>query len=349
MTRLIALFAPNLDGHRATYVRHLLTHCPEAARVLLITTPSGVAAPGFDAQVAPNLGNAGVEVSERAELKDAERIAIRRGAFQMVAIDGDYLAATACARRSPRVDLTLLVMRAFVQPRASRIATLAFDGARAAAIHCASKRRRLAVKTLVAPYEVVSPRFGEAVVDPVELSASAAERELARERFQLSSDVRWVGLAGAISQRKRPELVLEAAQGVGNVGVFLAGPLDAESRLLVRRWRERGLLVVTADGYLSDRDLDLAVASLDALVVTHTNRGPSGMLAKAMSLGTFAIVGGAPDLADVAAKWSSVAFLEDVSSKGLANLLRGRVSGPVEPAGFDQSASPLEFVRGLLA
>lgn len=344
----VALFAPSLDGHRATYIRHLLQHAPHGSDVFLLTTASSQLTSGFREQVLPYVGVDRVITVLRPELTEAasafEHFQFRR----IIAIDGDGIVPELIRhpwRHGGR--LVLLIMRAHAQPRKTYLGGVLVDAARAGTIRAVSRMPRVDVTTLVAPYQGGRARFGPPVVDPVEISEEGRERGVGRAHFSLDPSVRWIGVVGAVTARKRPDLVVETAAALGATGVLFAGPVSAEVATWVHGAKEGGSPVVMKNSYLTDREIDLAVASLDVLIVAHTNRGPSGILAKAMAIGTPAVVTGPREMRDVARRWRGVAYAREATPEAFVHAVRDVWDEQLTPGGFAQESGPRQFAESL--
>jgi glycosyltransferase involved in cell wall biosynthesis len=117
--------------------------------------------------------------------------------------------------------------------------------------------------------------------------------DIARRRFDVPPEAFVVGVVGAVTERKHPEIALRALTSLPDkVVVFLAGSLSGGVRELVERLPDqvRGR-VIMVDRHMSDSDLGAAISACNAIALLHELDGPSGVLVSAASAGVPVIVG----------------------------------------------------------
>lgn len=144
--------------------------------------------------------------------------------------------------------------------------------------------------------------------DPVSFTGDPARAsELRKEWAALAAPEveSWAGILGAIGERKNVELVSRAIANLdSNVGLVLAGPAElseseVEDWILPLRESRR---VIRIARHMSDGELDSVILALDCVVLAHSNEGPSGILARALSSGARAVTAGALSLRADAAR-----------------------------------------------
>jgi hypothetical protein len=125
------------------------------------------------------------------------------------------------------------------------------------------------------------------VRDPAVCTAHSRDRDIIRGELGIPTHRRIVGILGVIDSRKSAPLVLEATLASGvDADLLLAGtihaevqdwlatlPIDARSRVILR------------EGFLPDEVLDQLVAATNVVTVAQINKGPSGIMGKALAAG----------------------------------------------------------------
>lgn len=327
----ILIAQPNMDGHRFNYVRILADHAQRfGVSVTILTTEAGrqrflSMAPGRDdlVQVLPHS-----DFSLRT-LKIESR---RRGATNTIVPDGDRLVLELVAEIGwwGQGDLTLLIMRSQA-PLGLHWAKRVFLNRAKAFVHWLSASQRSV--HLLKLVSATDPRGKDSgyVGDPVTLAPDPLFlHELEMQVKQVDVERPILLVAGAISMRKSIPLLHAALARIGTVHrpvtLVLAGRqspdvrdyLDGVSTLVQLR-------VLADDRELSDGELDAYITWADAVLVVHTNEGPSGILAKAVLSGTKVAAAGALTLREDAKRvesgivWSPL-NLESLS-EGIARVL----------------------------
>ncbi len=159
-------------------------------------------------------------------------------------------------------------------------------------------------------------------------------RAAARAELGLDAGQFVLGLLGAVSARKRPDLTVTALRQLpGDVVLLVAGQLAPATReWLAARGRSDGRSgpgrLVIRDGYLSDAQLAACVHACDALVLTYDVDAPSGLLLAADEAGVPVVAAGSPWLCRVV----STRDLGVVEELSVAGVVRGvtalRAAGP---------------------
>ncbi len=123
------------------------------------------------------------------------------------------------------------------------------------------------------------------VRDPAICSAHSRDRAALRRELDLPAGRRLVSIIGIIDARKCVRLVFEAMLASGDAAdLLLAGTVDPE----IEEWLDRldaadRARVVLRRGFLADDVLDKLVAASDVVVIAQLNKGPSGIMGKALA------------------------------------------------------------------
>lgn len=342
------ILAPNPDGHRATYIRHLVEAAGGSRSILIGSTADGFTRESFDRQLGATRSHwtpvemAGFDGASVAQT--ARSLAIDH----VVAPDGDALALEIGRQGSWRgPQLTALIMREDAQVRQSRVLSIAVRQARALTLARAGRVGGVQLLMLRAPYDT-RPHVASYAVDPVELWVTLDSREYWRDRFGLDDRCRWIALVGANTARKRAELVAAAVRELGSgFGLLATGRTDQATRAALQSARDIRMRVV--DRYLDDDEVDGAILACDALAAAYDNDGPSGIVAKALALGTPAVV--APTRAATRALKGSnapVIVASDTTVTGIAAAISAAALIGRAPATDFSWASPKNFADALL-
>ena len=339
----------------AAVAEHLLAR---GVPVTLATSRAGVESPDLALRLPDadrcgwiDIGPAGIgRASVARTVRIVAALQARHPGSDVLVSEGDKFLIAALAMRAA-VDwrrLHVLIMRV---PRRSRQARpLVQDLAKAAAMGLA-RRLGADVRVLEQATPVRSDyRWGSwrSVPDPVDVALGAA---LPPELAGLAPDRQWIGVLGHISPRKNLDLVLEAASLVGaaSSGVLVAGRVESgeweRCADAAARFEAAGGQVRVLDRLLDDAELDACVGRVDTVVLAHSSEGPSGILGKAVALGTPVVVAGAETLRREvnrldAGTWAPLRA-PDVAAAVLAVLH----DAPADPVALAGSA---DFARALL-
>lgn len=204
--------------------------------------------------------------------------------------DGDRLALKLAFSRWPGdAKLRVLIMRPRAQPRRFRWQTMAVARLRRALFKFAGSRRRVELRYLASALQGDLPLPW--VPDPIRFEPAD------EPPIYLADDIAWVGVLGAIDERKNVPYVANAVAKAApaSCGLLLAGELSSG----VRQFMDRDSPDVpkcVLDRYLNDDELDALIAALSVVVVAYTNESPSGIIGKSAAAGTRVLAAGARTL-----------------------------------------------------
>ena len=159
--------------------------------------------------------------------------------------------------------------------------------------------------------------------DPAVNTAHSRERDRIRRDLGLPPDRRLVGIIGAIDARKSVPLLYEATvASADDADLLVAGPVsdDVQKWLDARLPAERERMILRCR-HLDNAELDQLVAACDVVSVVQLNKGPSGIMGKALTAQVPVVTGGSKVRAcEVAVTHGGLAAQMTVGS--LANALR---------------------------
>jgi hypothetical protein len=165
------------------------------------------------------------------------------------------------------------------------------------------------------------------IVDPIDLAADYDEASI-RESFSLSPDRYWFAVLGDVSDRKNVPLIIEAllrSTPHQNLGLLVAGRLEmhieAGLRERTSELSAHGVQVTIAPRILSDVELDGLIRTVDCLLLTHSNDGPSAMFGKAAAAGTHVVAAGSRSLRRAVAAFS-LGVWSPLDADGIAAAMR---------------------------
>ncbi|MDT4940818.1 MAG: hypothetical protein QOJ34_907, partial [Pseudonocardiales bacterium] len=130
--------------------------------------------------------------------------------------------------------------------------------------------------------------------DPAVNTAHARDRAELRRKLDLPQDRRIVGIIGAIDARKSVPLLYEATVASGpDADLLVAGSMtdDVAEWVDARTPAELARLVLRR-GHLTNDELDQLVAACDVISVVQLNKGPSGIMGKALTAGVPVVTAG---------------------------------------------------------
>ncbi len=356
MARPLVVVEIESGGHRMIFFAAVAAYLrARDVPVALATSAAGLRSddlrmrlPDADSVDGMDIGEVG---SVRRFVRAVAAVQAARPDADVLVTEGDkFLPALVASRAAvdPR-RLRVLVMRA---PRPRVGAGLGKDLLKAVSMRLAA-RRGVDVRVLEPATTVRDAyRLGRwrSVPDPVDLhpAPGAEPPELAgadRTRH-------WLGVLGHVGPRKNLDLVLDAATraGAAGLGVLVAGRVEdgewARCAAAVERFTAAGGTLLAADRLLPDDALDACVAWVDTVVLAHSSEGPSGLLGRAVALGTPVLAAGARSLRDDVARLDAGAWTPlDAAAlaDGITTAARGGAHhGPRALAGAE------EFARALL-
>lgn len=123
--------------------------------------------------------------------------------------------------------------------------------------------------------------------DPAVNTAHARDRAELRPKLDLPTDRRIVGIIGAIDARKSVPLLYEATVASGDdADLLVAGAVtDDVAEWIDSRTPEQLQRLILRTRHLDNDELDQLVAACDVVSVVQLNKGPSGIMGKALTAG----------------------------------------------------------------
>jgi glycosyltransferase involved in cell wall biosynthesis len=348
--RQVLIVEDDPDGHRLGYVRHLATYGLEAGwKVTVAVTPAVSAS----VQAATEFGGLdGVQFVEFDGPADLPAIAALTHDVRpdlTIVPDADLVAtALARARWTGHGALSLLVMRdPAIEHRPTLARRVKLD-VKHAMLTLAARRHRdvriVRLRSALAPLR----RYPTAP-DPVDVLDDRDGRATFADTHDIAPDRFWFGIVGRIDARKSVPLVIEALATLcatataDRFGLLLAGrreeDIPAQTDGPLADLAALGVRVRLVDQWLSDDDLDHAIALCDCVVAAHPLDIPSGVVAKAAALGRRVLTAGAPTLrrdASVlpAARWTEL----DATAMARAMGELANIAGEVPPMSLGTAA-----------
>lgn len=190
--------------------------------------------------------------------------------------------------------------------------------------------------------------------DPAVNTAHSRDRAALRAKLDLPADRRIVGVIGAIDARKSIPLVYAATvASADDADLLVAGGVSPDvAEWLDARTPSEAARLIERRGHLSNDELDQLVAACDVVSVVQLNKGPSGIMGKALTAGVPVVTAGSRVRArEVAVTRGGVAaeMTPDSIAGALRELYRwapGRVSTDgLPPATAERFAETLLGVR----
>ena len=123
--------------------------------------------------------------------------------------------------------------------------------------------------------------------DPAVNTAHARDRAELRRKLDLPADRRIVGIIGAIDARKSVPMLYDATVASGDdADLLVAGAVsDDVAEWLDSRTPEQLQRLILRARHLDNDELDQLVAACDVVSVVQLNKGPSGIMGKALTAG----------------------------------------------------------------
>jgi Glycosyl transferases group 1 len=351
-SRRILIVEKNPDGHRLHYVAILARESLDDGAVVTVATSSSARSSDewrmylgeFAAQVSV------VELTDFG-VRDIWAAAQELGIDHVVVPDGDAF-AYALARPASwpgGASVSALVMRPTGQP--SRVVGMAAlkTVLKRSMLLLASCNKRVQIRILKSStWHGVS--LIPAVRDPVMVQPFTEEDGVLSVKTGV--DRYWFGVVGAVGFRKNLHMIAEALEGLEGsaIGLVVAGRIQPgvleASQPHLDRFIQAGGDVKVVDRLLEDHELDQLISDLDCVVLAHSNEGSSGVLGKAMALGTRVIAAGAKSLKADCRRVSAGAEWVPLRVKDLRGALaRATTMPPPLPL---LTATPSDFAAGLL-
>lgn len=297
----VLIVEPNPDGHRLYYAALLADGVRRRGHhPVVLTTPRAVASTEWGIHLADSGTDVETHAVEWFTLSRLAEAADRHAAEVTVVPDADRFLRPVLRhgwRGSGR--LSLLAMRPDAQPFGPRALRPVKGVVKKVLIGAADARPRVRVSALRSP---LSSRRGVIrwVADPITLVRDDAVVTDLRHRLVSEGQSYWAGVFGAIHARKNLHLIAEALTDHPDVGLLVAGGIDAESAELAReplaRYVAAGGSFVHIAPPLDDAGFDGAISAVDCVVVAHSNEGSSGVASKAAAAGRRLVLAGARSL-----------------------------------------------------
>jgi hypothetical protein len=306
---LTMIVEPQSTGHRLYYVGLLLRQLQLSGKpAVVLTTRSTI----DSAEWRVHLGDLAPDVIQHPAdgftLAKIAGVAAGRETTSTIIPNADNQLLPAIWRgwRGPG-NLKLFVMRAesaqpgpplsYIRPAKTRIKRLL--------TWAADRRPKVEVFALRSP---LSPRRGplQWVADPITLDWSPEQVDGLRKRLESHGDRYWIGVFGAICARKNLDLVIEAITEEPDIGLLLAGTVEAEVARdcapLLERFVANGGTTVVLPGPLTASEFDSAIRAVDCVVVAQTIEGSSSTVLRGAAMGRQLILAGAESLRRDASK-----------------------------------------------
>ena len=153
---------------------------------------------------------------------------------------------------------------------------------------------------------------GSIVAHPVPEPSHAAPREVARRELGLPTGGRILGAVGFVRAYKGYDLLADVWEHLGERAptLLVVGEVLADSEEPTIERLRASMRTIVRTGYAPDRELELAVAASDALVLPYARASDSGVLHLGRALGTPVLASDAPQLAASVCSTGSGVVLE---------------------------------------
>ncbi|WP_157359104.1 hypothetical protein [Arthrobacter sp. Soil782] len=354
----MVIVEPNFTGHRLYYVRLLVE---EAARrgndVFVILTEEAIHSAEYEVQLAPLIEQFRLRfLPQRGtplDLIKLRELSVGLVADVLVVPDGDGLArkmATSVRWRGPGT-LNVLVLREKAQSNRIPGRAVVVNIAKWLIHHWADRASDANIVLLKTALWQGRSSLTTAN-DPVTLRVTAQSVGKLRDEWGLTTPQHWFSVLGFVDKRKNLPLVLRSLSGLKSgrrIGLLIAGKCAPEvleeSKPFLGQLRAAGAKVVLLDRFLTENELDSAVAAVDTVVMAHSNEGSSGLFGKAVAAGTGIVAGGAKTLRRELAASPGLGEWAPLNQGDLSVALKRALDrrGPGHPRalGTDSFTSPL--------
>jgi glycosyltransferase involved in cell wall biosynthesis len=305
VSQRVLIVSQGSHGHRLVYVALIANGLLTAGdEVVLALTAEGARSQEFNLHVkglnpAPHVVTLPTGTLTWRALRD---LCVREGCDRIILPDGDRWAMRLglSLRRDCRPPVHVLVTQDPAWSTRSDLPSRFRMHIKSRLIRRAASRQSATVLRLrnpgdldAGPNTVQDPVIGEPGETPVP--------EL-RARLGMDEPLYWFVVAGYISARKCPDMVLEAVLQLptGRAGLLFAGEFDELVLKGLDQLRsqaaEQGVPVLVPNQLLSNEDINRAIEAADAVVVAYTTDSPNSMMAKGLRLGRTVIVAGSRSL-----------------------------------------------------
>lgn len=302
--RTALIVEPNPTGHRLYYVRLLAEAAVLRGERVVLALSEGALTTDESRLHLSKLPAAVDIVSSRgfdvAAVADLSR---RFAATTTVIPDGDRFAMRLARSRkwAGHGTLSILIMREVAQPRGPAVLVNMKTWLRTQLFRRAARIAGVRISILKSAMWR-GTTFLPSAPDPVSLCCTSTDIASVRAEWGLDANRYWFAVLGDISHRKNVTLVARALHvaDVKQIGLLIAGRCDPSATRgmaePIEALKDAGAKVVVINRLLTDAELDAAVATIDCLVLAHSNEGPSGLFGKAAVSGTRVVAAGAQSL-----------------------------------------------------
>ena len=299
--RPFVIVQPDMAGHRFNYCRMLVESTGQnPPNCLLVTSSAGAREFRKKAPAASLRTDVLVHDAPTSLGSLASYSALIEDTGVIVLPDGDGLVPQLIKNfgwRHPG-HLRLLIMREMAQMgRLARVRSLLRRGA----FSVANLMPRVEVVVLRSMFD---SRGGllPSVVDPIEFAPEQSVEAEIRTRNHLDDSRYWFLVIGSLDIRKNIPLILDALEAANRtaakpLGIVLAGGQSEPVRESLRlRSSISNVSLVIDDRHLDEVEFDSYFKVADAVILAHSNEGPSGIMGKAYMAGNRIIAAGAQSL-----------------------------------------------------
>lgn len=331
-------------GHWLYYVQHIVKNVPEAWKSVLLTSADVLNSSQFEQLGLGDCFDSILLGPQRIRWSNIRQIAEATEASNIVVPAADKYLIEALFARRPRALVSFLVMRSRPQQDLALLRRVLFLVVKVTCIF-GLRLRGFRVLRLVSSLE--TPRSGRTVADPVSIDNVGGSSPL-------PGGVSWVSIIGRISTRKNVPLVADSVRlaqaDEHDLGLVVAGQCEdqvvVQLAAVAEEFARVRIPLCVINRPLDESELNAIIVHSRAVVVAHGNEGPSGIVAKAVALGTPVVAAGAQALrADAERRPDSVLWSQLASEAIGANLIK---AAALKPAQGENRTTARDFVRSLI-
>lgn len=298
----ILLVEAHTGGHLLVYLRIFVLHCREVGIRPVVALPHHAEGTTEFRNHLADIRDVFdlVPLAGRVSPAAVRGLALMHGCDRVVIPDADPYLTSFSTRRYHGPPISLLVMRDPAWEPTPTLARSLKMAIKVAVINLLKSRRAISVYFLRPPgYQHPTELF---VNDPILATPDPEGSRALRRALGMSEDRFWFGIAGVITPRKNPALVMEALAALPpqTVGLLLAGEVQTAAREQteqgVTQLQRLGIPVATIERAMSNDELNRAVEAMDCVVVAYSTHAPPSTLGKSIVLGTRCLLAGSPQL-----------------------------------------------------
>jgi hypothetical protein len=294
------LVEPNPDGHRFQAVTEVAAVARRSGDVVLLTSVGAKDTEWF----ASFLKDEPIEVIEgydsiypptREMARRVAELCRDRGAATVVVMDADeslkrwWYAAALEFRKVPQRPRVVFMLTRYI----ARLEPSDFDGWKLKISKAVLAVLAMATRTLhraagfAGRDDFAKGWIVKRLRDPAVNTAHARDRAELRHKLDLPLDRRIVGIIGAIDARKNVPLLYDATVASGDDADLLVAGMASEdvAEWFDSRTPEQLQRLIPRTRHLRNDELDQLVAACDVVSVVQLNKGPSGVMGKALTAG----------------------------------------------------------------